>query len=137
MSKIPFDPTATQGIRRNFRTMFTPRLLTGLLLAAVCCLGTATIRADESVGGKTGRANFRSVINFKGTAFLEQRRGNTNLPPHGTVTPFPKGAPGFADAAPPHQASTAPVAEQQGVLAADRDRHNGGPHWTVGLIDPL
>src|SRR5258705_5466816 len=117
MSKIPFDPTTKQGRGRRFRTIFTPTLLTGLLLTAICCLGTATIRADESVPGRPGRANFRSVINFKGTAFMEQRRGNTNIPPHAGVTPYPKGAPGFADGAPPHQASTSPVADRQGTVS--------------------
>src|SRR5258705_5014091 len=106
MSKIPFDPTTTLGIERRFRTIFAPTLLTGWLLAALFCLGLTSVRAQESVTGKPGRANFHSVINFKGTAFMEQRRGTTNLPPHLAVTPYPKGASGFADAAPPHQAST-------------------------------
>src|SRR4051812_6918946 len=127
MSIIQFDPTTTRGIRRNWGTIFTPRLLTGLLLAAVFCLGLTSLRAQDSVGGKPGRANFRSVINFKGTAFLEQRHGTNNIPRHAGFMPYPEGAPGFSDAAPRDpqaQRSTAP--ERQGIVSPNSIEAFGG-----------
>src|SRR3954470_21936331 len=118
MSNIPFDPTMNRGTRRRFPTTFRPSLLNGLLLTAIFCLGLATVRAQDSVGGKPGRANFRSVINFKGTAFIEQRHGTNNIPRHAGFMPYPEGAPGFSDAAPREpraQPSAAP--ERQGVVS--------------------
>ena len=96
MSMIPFDPTTKLGMGRSFRTVFRLNLLTCGLLAAIVCFAAPSVRAQaapDTVTGRPGRANFRSVINFKGTALMEQRRGTTNASPKRAIAaPYPKGS---------------------------------------------
>src|SRR5687767_11879772 len=92
MSIIPFDPTINPGIGRNLRTFIRLKLLIPALLMALFWAPDAAAQSAETVTGKPGRANFRSVINFKGTALLEQRRGQTNAPQRANPAPFPRGS---------------------------------------------
>src|SRR5436190_896285 len=94
MSKIPFDPTTVQGMGRTFRSIFRPNLLTYWFLTAILCFSAAGVRAQDAVQGKRGRANFHSVINFRGAALLEQRHG-TNTGPRHVVPQYPRSAPDF------------------------------------------
>src|SRR5262245_35798326 len=128
MIKIPFEPTTIKGRGRSFRTVFTPELLTVGLFATILLTG-ATAGAQETVTGKPGRANVRSVINRKGTAFLQQQKGLTNTGVHRYVPPpmpraeqFPTGVPGEGNASQP-AASPAPAAghtvQGQSIVTAE------------------
>jgi uncharacterized delta-60 repeat protein len=126
MSKIPFDPTTNPGIGRNLRTFITPKLLIPALLMALFWVPGAAAQSAETVSGKPGRANFRSVINFKGTALLEERRRQTNTAPQRAIhAPFPRGSDdwsgpprddgGGVQSVPPSQAPQSQSASQNSI----------------------